>query len=412
MPPRHGKSELCSKYLPAWAIGTFPDWRVILTSYEAQFAAQWGRKARDILEEWGPQAFGISVSKKSSAADRWDIEGHEGGMQTAGAGGPITGKGAHLLIVDDPIKNDEDAHSPVMREKIWDWWQSTAYTRLEPDGTAIVIHTRWHRDDLIGRLLKQQDEEDVGRQWDVVDFPAIDEHGEALWPERFSRARLQEIERAIGPYKWSCLYQQMPTLATKAEWPESYWDDIWTEKWPDKFELAAIAVDPSKGKDTKKSDYSGIVFVGLCGNRMYVDADLARRPPSQIVRDTIQFWLQNPSDGVLLETNQFQELLAPEFARQTAEMKVPPLPLATVENFVNKEVRIGRLDPYFAQRSIKLRQTPGCKLLLDQLREWPLAGHDDGPDALEMAIRMLHQLARDRVQGQHETGSEFAQAIV
>jgi len=210
-PPRHGKSEFISKYFTAWYTGTFPDRRTILTSYEAGFAAQWGRKARDILEEWGPSIFGVSVSKKSSAADRWDIADREGGMQTAGAGGSITGKGADLLIVDDPHKNYEEANSQLIRDRIWDWWQSTAYTRLEPNGTAIIIHTRWHEDDLIGRILKQQTEEpDENERWEIINFPAINSHGEALWPERYSVSRLRQIERSVGAWIWSSLYQGEP----------------------------------------------------------------------------------------------------------------------------------------------------------------------------------------------------------
>lgn len=210
-PPRHGKSEFISKYFTAWYIGTYPDRRTILTSYEADFAAQWGRKTRDILEEWGPSIFGISVSKRSAATNRWDIEGHEGGMQTAGAGGAITGKGADLLIVDDPFKNHVEANSQLIRDRIWDWWRSTAYTRLEPNGTAIIIHTRWHEDDLIGRILKQQQEEpDPDEHWEIVNFPAIDELGNALWPERFRISRLRQMERALGVYLWNALYQQNP----------------------------------------------------------------------------------------------------------------------------------------------------------------------------------------------------------
>lgn len=395
MPPRHGKSEYISKYLPSWFLGTFPDRRVLLASYEAGFAASWGRKARTLTEEFGDDIFGVKVAPESSAADRWDIAGRDGGMQTAGAGGAITGKGADLLIVDDPIKNWEEAMSPTIRDKMWDWWQSTAYTRLSPTGAAIVLQTRWHEDDLIGRLLKAQAAGDeFAEQWELLSFPAINEAGEALWPEWFNLRRLRQTEQAVGPYKWNCLYQQRPTLATQSEWPESYWSNIWADRWPDRFELAAIAIDPSKGKDAKKSDYSAIVFVGICGGLLYVDADLERRPPSQIVADCIQFYRRNPADGVLLESNQFQELLRTEFDNQCREKRVPPLPITCVENYVKKEIRIGRLDPYLSRGCVRLRQSAGCKLLLSQLREWPLVNHDDGPDALEMAIRLLDQLSR------------------
>lgn len=406
MPPRHGKSELCSKYLPAWYTGTFPDRRVLLTSYEANFAAQWGRKARELIEMHGNDTFGVRVSGSSAAADRWDIAGREGGMQTAGAGGAITGKGADLLIVDDPYKNWEEAMSPSIREKVWDWWTSTAYTRLEPRGSVIIIQTRWHNEDLAGRVQRPS-LDDFGEEWEVLVLPAINDRGEALWPDRYGIQRLRQIESTIGPYKWGCLYQQRPTLATKSEWPESYWGGIWADRWPDRFDVAAIAVDPSKGKDTKKGDYSAIVFAGLCGGLLYVDANLERRPPSKIVADAIEFHRLNPADGVLLESNQFQELLAPEFQTQTAARSLPPIPLHLVENRVSKETRIGRLDPYFARGQIRLRQTPGSRLLLEQLREWPLAAHDDGPDALEMAIRLLDQLCRGPVDGGGLVPSEF-----
>lgn len=215
-PPRHGKSELISRYLPSWYLGTFPDRRVALLSYEAEFAARWGRRARDLLEEHGPQLFGARVRQDSRAAHEWELAGAAGGMTTAGVGGPITGKGADLMIVDDPVKNAEEAQSKTYREKAWDWWTSTAYTRLEPGGSVIVVMTRWHEDDLVGRILAQA--RGGGERWDVVTLPALAEEndplgrtpGEALWPSRYPRERLLEIERAVGPYVWSALYQQRP----------------------------------------------------------------------------------------------------------------------------------------------------------------------------------------------------------
>src|SRR5690349_17901555 len=155
MPPRHGKSLLCSHYFPAWYIGAFRR-RVILTSYGATFAASWGRLARNALTEWGPSVFGVRVAQDSSAADHWELEGAEGQhgvMHTTGVGGDLTGRGASILIIDDPIKNMEEAQSQVMRDKAWEWYTSTAYTRLDPDGRVLVIQTRWHADDLSCRIL-------------------------------------------------------------------------------------------------------------------------------------------------------------------------------------------------------------------------------------------------------------------
>lgn len=209
MPPRHGKSEYVSKYLPSWFLGKYPDKRVILTSYEASFAASWGRKARNLLEEHG-HVFSQEVANSPSAADNWNLNGHEGGMSTAGAGGAITGKGAHLAIIDDPIKNSEEASSEVIREKIWEWYQSTLYTRLEPDGVLVLVQTRWHEDDLAGRLIRDAQSGD-GEPWRILTLPAIGDDGTALWPERYSISDLDRIKKAVGAYTWEALYQQNPT---------------------------------------------------------------------------------------------------------------------------------------------------------------------------------------------------------
>jgi len=215
-PPRHGKSELVSKHAPPCFLGNFPDKRVMLCSYEADFAASWGRKARDLLEEYGQELYGLKVSQESSAANRWDLEGHEGGMITAGIGGPITGKGFHLGMIDDYLKNAKEAASKTIRDAQWDWFTSTFYTRAEPGAAIIIIATRWHEDDLIGRLLN--DMENGGEQWRIVRLPAEAEAndpigrkiGEALCPARYNIEDLARIKRRLGSYFYSALYQQRP----------------------------------------------------------------------------------------------------------------------------------------------------------------------------------------------------------
>lgn len=213
MPPRHGKSELTSKFFPTWFLSRFPDKRVILTSYEADFAATWGYKVRSLIQEHGPTKLGIEIASNSSARDRWDILGHSGGMMTAGVGGAITGKGADLLIIDDPVKNAEQAQSTRYRDKTLDWYKSTAYTRLEPGGAVIIIQTRWHDADLSGALLDEE-----GHKWTVLSLSAIAgqndplgrKPGEALFRERFDEEALTEIRETLGPYWWAALYQQTP----------------------------------------------------------------------------------------------------------------------------------------------------------------------------------------------------------
>jgi len=220
MPPRSGKSQLISQFFPAWYLGHHPDSRIILTSYEADFAATWGWKARNVFEEFAPEIFGLSVRSDSSARNRWDLVNHVGGMNTAGVGGAITGKGADLFIIDDPVKNAEDANSEIKRDKAWDWYQSTAYTRLEPDGAIILIMTRWHPEDLGGLLLKEM--EAGGEQWEVLKFPAIAEEkdilgrkpGDPLWKERYPTEALNRIKGTVSAYWWAAMYQQSPYSRT------------------------------------------------------------------------------------------------------------------------------------------------------------------------------------------------------
>ena len=225
MPPRHGKSELISKYFPFWHMLNYPDKRILLCSYSASFAQSWGRKVRDLINIHGG-AFDIEINKSSKAAGDFSIAGYSGGMSCAGAGGPITGKGADLLIIDDPVKNDAEAHSPVYRGKMWEWFRATAMTRLEPGGVVVIIMTRWHEDDLCGRIFLSEEvtakiEELEKGKWLSIVIPALAEEndilgrkqGEALWRDRFSEKKLEDIRRSIGEYWFSSLYMQKPSPA-------------------------------------------------------------------------------------------------------------------------------------------------------------------------------------------------------
>lgn len=187
-------------------------------------------------------------------------------------------------------------------------------------------------------------------------------------------------------------------LIDGAEFPESYFDDIWGEWWPDTFEQTAMAVDPSKGVET--GDPAAIVFVGLSGGLLWVDADIGVRPVPKICADTIEMWDEYRADGVVVESNMFQQLLGPVIDQQCSEIGHIPLPLFMMENRVKKIIRIRRLAPYLKNGKIRLRKdSPGCKILYDQLRTLFLPGfHDDGPDALEMAIRLMNETAVDPIQ--------------
>jgi predicted phage terminase large subunit-like protein len=252
-PPRHGKSEHVSRYFTAWYLGRHPEHHVILTSYGDNYAATWGRKSRDVLEAVGEQAFGVTVSKRTSASNDWELT-TGGGMNTAGVGGAITGRGANALVVDDPVKDARDAASEVMQESTWDWWRSTAYTRLESDAEglepiALVIQTRWNEGDLTGRILLGEDGLEDDEAWYVLNLPALAEEndplgraiGEPLWPERRSLDFLERIKRRVGSYWWSALYQQRPTPLAGNIFPRSAWQ--WYDQAPEGYHPGGIFLD-------------------------------------------------------------------------------------------------------------------------------------------------------------------------
>jgi hypothetical protein len=211
-PPRHGKSELISRRFPLWFLEWQQHQRVILCSYQAKIASRWGRRVRNDIVEFEDDLT-VRIAQDSSAADDWSTtEG--GGMKTAGVGGPITGEGANVLIVDDPYKNWEQAASQVYRDTLWDWWVTTAMTRLEPKAGVVLDMTKWHSDDLSSRIIEnEEDEED----WVVLSMPAIAEEndqlgrkvGEPLWKERYDVPDLQKI-MGRSHYTWHSLYQQRP----------------------------------------------------------------------------------------------------------------------------------------------------------------------------------------------------------
>lgn len=209
MPPRHGKSELASRRFPAYFVGRNPDKQIIAASYNSDLAGDFGRDVRNIVADPSFGAlFQVQLAVDSKAANRWHTSG--GGMYVAaGVGTAITGRGAHILLIDDPFKDREEADSEIRRRRVWDWYTSTAYTRLMPGGAIIVINTRWHEDDLSGRLLAQQ--EKGGDQWEVLSLPAIDARGSALWSDDYPLSRLLEIKAVLPERDWNALYQQNPT---------------------------------------------------------------------------------------------------------------------------------------------------------------------------------------------------------
>ncbi len=380
LPPRHGKSELVSHWTPIWFLNEWPDKKVILASYEASFAASWGRKARNGIQD-NEEKLNIRMSMDSSAASTWELKSG-GGMWTAGVGGPITGKGAHLLIIDDPIKNYAEAYSPVYRESIGQWYQTTAFPRLEPDASIIIIMTRWHDDDLVGRLK-------VGDDFDIINLPALAEQedligreeGEALWPDRYNKDALLEIAEAIGGLSgrnWLSLYQQRPVREGgnifKSHWWQTYkvlpGINMIGQYWDTAFKIGA------------KTDFSVCVTLGrhekgICVLRIFRDK---LEFPELLRQVRAEYDLMKPN---ILKVEDAASG-TPLIQTLTRDTDLPILPILPIGS---KEIRANQITGIVEAGRVSLPESAEwLAIFLDEMSTFPAGVHDDIVDAFVEGI--------------------------
>ncbi len=284
MPPRHGKSELVSRRLPAYIFGKFPTASIISCSYGADLASRMNRDVQRIIDhplyrEIFPDVALFGKNIRSTSEGSWlrnseifEIVNHGGTYRSAGVGGAITGMGADYGIIDDPIKNQEEALSPVYRQKVWDWFTSTFYTRLEKNGCVLLTVTRWHEDDLAGRILKN-----MPGQWHVLKFPALAEEerhpkdlrqiDEPLWSNKYDANALAEIRKAVGSQVWNALYQQRPS-ASKGNLIKPAWFKYYRMP-PSHFDQKIMKWDMSF-KGGSKSDFVVGTLWGKNGSNKYL----------------------------------------------------------------------------------------------------------------------------------------------
>ena len=266
MPPRHGKSELASNYFPSWFLGRNPNKYVIFSTYAQELADDFGRKVRNTLRDdrYGMVFPDVKLDDTSQSARRFGT--NRGGAYFAvGAGGAITGRGAHLLIIDDIIKGREDADSMAIRRSVIDWYKSTAYTRLMPGAAVVIIGTRWHEDDLIGHVLENAEHE----SWEVVSLPAIAEEGdtllrepgEALWPKQYPVERLLEIKQTVGSREWAALFQQSPSAEEGNIFKRTWWR-LWKDIEPPECDYLIQSYDTAFSS-SKQADFTAIQTWGV-----------------------------------------------------------------------------------------------------------------------------------------------------
>lgn len=257
MPPRHGKSMTVSETFPSYFIGKNPHRRVIEVSYSDSLARKFGRKNKQKIFEFGKSLFNLTLARGNTSNTNWGIEDHDGGMIASGIGGSITGEGADLLIIDDPIKNRKEADSITYRNSVWDEWENTLLTRLHPNGSIIIIMTRWHEDDLVGRLLEKEKE-----KWFLLNLPAIAEKnndllnrnvGQSLWPEHgFNEEWAKDKKIEVGSRTWSALYQQRPAPSEGSIFKREWWN--YYKQAPSKFDEIIQSWDCTF-KDGDDTDY-------------------------------------------------------------------------------------------------------------------------------------------------------------
>jgi len=268
LPPRSGKSELASIQFPAWFLGRNPSKEIISSSYSSGLSLAFSRKVRGLLREPRYKSLfpNCELARDSQSTEHW-VTTESGQYLASGVGTGITGHGCHCLIVDDPVKDRISAESPTDRQNVWDWYSSTAYTRLMPGGGVLIMNTRWHVDDLAGRLLTEMKSK-TGDQWEILTYPAIAVHdekhrktGEALHPERYDLKALNGIKKAIVARDWGALYQQDPSTEEGAILKRGYWNR-WLKPEPPECEYIIQSYDTAYSK-SEVADYSAITTWGL-----------------------------------------------------------------------------------------------------------------------------------------------------
>lgn len=386
MPPRHGKSMTISETFPSYYIARNPEKRVIVTAYSDYLARKFGRLNRDKLNEFG-HYFDVSLDANNFSATNWSLEGTPGGMIATGIGGSITGEGADLLLIDDPIKNAEAANSPTIRQKIWDEWESTLSTRLHAGASVIVVMTRWNEDDLVGRLL-----DNTSRDWIRVRLPAIAEddddllgrkEGEALWPEKYNEKWAEKKKTEVGTRTWSALYQQRPSPAEgtmfRRDWFKFY-------KALPQLQTVIISWDMAF-KDEATSDYVVGQVWGRAGGQFYlIDQVRAKLSFPATIQAVRTLSAKHPAARMKLVEDKANGTAVIASLRREISGIIPINPQG------GKIVRAQAVSPFFEAGNVFLPDPSIAPWVHDYIEEFavfPNGKHDDQVDSTTQALTRL-----------------------
>lgn len=392
MPPRSGKTTLATLHTPSWLLSQHPDWDIALTSHDGTLAAAWGRQIRRWVEDG--MVPGVAVARDAGAVKEWETtEG--GGVLSRSLRESFIGRGARVLLIDDPHKDFADAHSEVSRDAIWDWWLSVAQTRLEPPSLVVVIMTRWHEDDLVGRLLSS-DHEGNPDEWEVIRFPAIAGKDDVLGRspgspllspllpdetvdeavDRWSQQRLN-----VGSYVWASMYQQDPAPSHGAIFDVNWWR--YYDAPPEQFDRVITSWDCAF-KGTTTSDYVVGQRWGCIGPDRYLLSQVRGRWSFTETLDQMRRFCTGTSENVVEDKANGTAVI--DVLKREISGMIPINPTNS------KEARARAVTPQIEAGNVYIpRPQPGSWAadLLDECRAFPSGSHDDMVDALTQALTRL-----------------------
>jgi predicted phage terminase large subunit-like protein len=386
VPPRFGKSLITSTIFPAWYLGRNPSKSIIASSYGQELASDFGRRVRNFVADPLHRAIfkDCTISDDSNAVHRFNLSAG-GAYFAVGAGGPITGRGADLLLIDDPIKGREQAYSGAERRSLQSWYESTGYTRLQPGGSVIVIQTRWHQDDLAGWLLKEH----ASEGWRVISLPAIAEPSDALgraegaplWPAKFPIETLERIREAIGSSAWASLYQQRPVAETGGIFKPQWWRTFVGQPT---YRRSIMSLDTAF-KTGQSNDYSVAqiwlespigYYLVHCWRERAEFPDLKRQALA-----LAEIWKPN---AVLIEDAASGQSLIQSLQAETR------LPILPVKPLGDKIARASAISPLVEAGRVHLPESASWLAdFLDEISSFPAAPHDDQVDALAQALQYM-----------------------
>jgi hypothetical protein len=397
MPPRHGKSDMATQKFPSWVLGKDPNTPVMVASYSDELATDFGQKTRDIMQtpEYATM-FMTRLRQDAKAKGKWQTSG-KGGYTAVGVGGALTGRGFKIGIIDDPFKNREEADSQTIRDSRYSWYQSTFSTREEGNSMVIFILTRWHDDDLAGRVIREaktsKKQGEAYDEWDIIEYKAIATEdtdrrktGEALWPDKFSIEKLKKKRSEMGTYEFSALYQQTPIDEENRKFKQEWFKYRTLEEVRAKETYNVMTIDP-RGKDDIKlgNDYIGITtnFVDL-ENNWNLLSSREKLSSTGLIDLMFTNWQRYNLHKIGIEDNQFTQGLKKSIDDEMKLRGVYMYVEYLKHGGSQKELRIEALVPRYEKGSVYHLTIGGenqCQDLEEELKLFPKASNDDASDS-------------------------------